>query len=103
MEGLQNRPRGWPTHHGCTGVYRAVYASCFAWWILKIRYYGLLASSHGKQRLRCFALINKPLPLALLQGLTAMEVFKIVTGKDSDAFPKCKKGRLMPYTILGPV
>ena len=69
----------------------------------KIRYYGLLASSNGKQRLRCFALINKPLPLALLQGLTARQVYKIVPGKDSDACPKCKKGRLMPHTILDPV
>lgn len=69
----------------------------------KIRYYGLLAATNGKQRLRCFALINKPLPLALLQGLTAKQVFKIVTGKDSDACPKCKKGRLMPRTILDPV
>ena len=69
----------------------------------KIRYYGLLAATNGKQRLRCFALINKPLPLALLQGLTAKQVFKIVTGKDSDACPKCKKGRLMPHTILDPV
>lgn len=69
----------------------------------KIRYYGLLASANGKQRQQCIALINKPLHVALLQGLSAKQVLKVVTGKDVDTCPKCKKGKMMPRTILEPV
>jgi len=48
----------------------------------KIRYYGLLASVNTLKRQKWIAIINKPMPVSLLQGLCAREVVKIVTGKD---------------------
>jgi hypothetical protein len=69
----------------------------------KIRYYGLLASSNRIKRQRCMALINKPLHVPLLAGLSAKQVIKVVTGKDPDTCPKCKKGKMLPHTILDPV
>jgi hypothetical protein len=69
----------------------------------KIRYYGLLAAANGAKRLQCMALIAKPLHVALLQGLSAKEVLKMLTGKDPDTCPKCKKGKMLPHTILDPV
>ena len=69
----------------------------------KIRYYGLLAAANQSKRQKCMALINKPLHVPLLAGLSAKQVIKVVTGKDPDTCPKCKKGKMLPHTILDPV
>jgi hypothetical protein len=69
----------------------------------KIRYYGLLAAANRIKRQKCMALINKPQHVALLTGLSAKQVIKVVTGKDPDTCPKCKKGKMLPHTILDPV
>ena len=69
----------------------------------KIRYYGLLAAANKSEKQQCFALIDKPLHVPLLQGLPMSSVLRIVTGKNPDQCPKCKKGKLMPHTILDPV
>ncbi len=69
----------------------------------KIRYYGLLAAANGAKRLQCMALIAKPLHVPLLQGLSVKKVLKMLTGKDPDTCPKCKKGKMLPHTILDPV
>ncbi len=69
----------------------------------KIRYYGLLASANRSKKQTCMALIGGEQPVALLQGLTARQVIKTVTGKDPDQCPKCKRGMLIPKTILDPV
>jgi len=69
----------------------------------KIRYYGLLASANRDKKEQGMRLIGKDRPVSLLQGLTVKQVLKIVTGKDPDTCPKCKRGRLMPKTILDPV
>ena len=69
----------------------------------KIRYYGLLAAANWVNRQKCISLINKPLHVPLLAGLTGKQVLKLVTGKDPDTCPKCKKGKLLPHTILDPV
>ena len=69
----------------------------------KIRYYGLLATVNRDRRQQCIALIDKPLHVPILQGLSVKEVFRIVTGTDPDTCPKCKKGKMMPRTILDPV
>lgn len=69
----------------------------------KIRYYGLLAAASWVNRQKCIALINKPLHIPLLQGLTAKQVLKVVTGMDPDTCPKCKEGKMLPHTILDPV
>lgn len=71
--------------------------------LCKIRYYGILASANGKKKKKCVALIAKPVNVPVLAGLTTIEVLKVVTGKDSTLCPKCKKGKLLPHTILDPV
>lgn len=69
----------------------------------KIRYYGLFATANQKKRQQCISLIDKQPHVPVLQGLSAKEVFSIVTGKNPDTCPKCKKGKMMPRTILDPV
>ena len=69
----------------------------------KIRYYGLLASANSTKKQQCDALIGKALHVPLLQGLAAKKVLLIITGEDPDSCPKCKKGKMMPHTILDPV
>lgn len=69
----------------------------------KIRYYGILASVNKVKRQQCQILINKPTAVPLLQGISTKVVLRIVTGTDPDQCPKCKKGKLMPHTILDPV
>ena len=69
----------------------------------KIRYYGLLAAVNKTKKQQCFSLINKPQHVPLLQGLTTKQVIRVVTGKEPDSCPKCRKGKIMPHTILEPV
>ena len=65
----------------------------------KIRYYGLLASANTQKREKCVGLIGKALHTPLLQGLTIKEVLQVVTGKDPEVCPKCKKGKLVLKTL----
>jgi hypothetical protein len=61
----------------------------------KIRYYGLLAAANSKTKKEtCFVLIGKQPPLSCFEGLTTMEIFREITGKDPSICPKCKTGRL---------
>jgi hypothetical protein len=69
----------------------------------KIRYYGLLAAANGNKKLQCAALLNQPVYVPLLQGLSAKQVLHLVTGNDPGICPKCKKGKMLPHTILDPV
>jgi hypothetical protein len=69
----------------------------------KIRYYGLLASTHTKKKELCMALINKPQPIALLQGLSGDELLFRITGIAPDLCPKCKKGKMIAPTVMDPV
>lgn len=69
----------------------------------KIRYYGILAACNGSKKQKCMALIGKPVNISLFTGLSPIEVLKIVTGKDLQVCPKCKKGKMLPHTILDPV
>jgi hypothetical protein len=66
----------------------------------KIRYYGLLAAANGNKRQQCSLLIDKPLHVPLLQGLSARQVLEIVTGNDPDICPKCKQGRMVVIKVL---
>lgn len=68
----------------------------------KIRYYGLLASANTGKKQLCIALINKPMPVSLLNGLCAREVVKIVAGKDPDFCPKCKNGYIRSLHPISP-
>jgi hypothetical protein len=69
----------------------------------KIRYYGLLAAVNGNKKLQCATLLNQPVYVPLLQGLSAKQVLHLVTGNDPGICPKCKKGKMLPHTILDPV
>jgi hypothetical protein len=66
----------------------------------KVRYYGLLAAANGNRRQQCFLLIGKPLHVPLLQGLSAIQVLELVTGKDPGTCPKCKQGRMVIIKVL---
>lgn len=69
----------------------------------KIRYYGILASVNKAKKQQCQACLGQPQYSPILQGISAKQIMKIVIGKDIDQCPKCKKGRLLPKTILDPV
>jgi len=66
----------------------------------KIRYYGLLAAANGSKKQQCMALINKPAHVALFDGLSPIHILKMTTGRDLELCPKCKKGKMITYTIL---
>jgi predicted Zn-ribbon and HTH transcriptional regulator len=66
----------------------------------KIRYFGFMSICNIKSKLAlCFDLIDKASFLPALQGLTAMEVWRNITGKDPLCCPKCKSGRLIPQLL----
>jgi hypothetical protein len=66
----------------------------------KIRYFGFMAMCNMKAKLAlCFNLIEKAAFLPVLQGLTALEVWRNITGSDPLCCTKCKKGRMVPQLI----
>lgn len=66
----------------------------------KIRYFGILAICNMKSKLdQCLQLIARARYFPVLEGLTAMEIWQIISGKDLSRCPKCNKGRM----ILQPV
>jgi hypothetical protein len=74
----------------------------------KVRYFGFLAICNIKTKLdACISLIGKVMFFPQLEGLTALEVWCTITGKDPLVCPKCKIGRMaiqaiLPGTILKP-
>jgi hypothetical protein len=67
----------------------------------KIRYFGFMAMRNMASKLEsCFQLIDKDSYLPVLQGLTALEVWRAISGKDPLYCPKCKTGKMLPYMIL---
>lgn len=59
----------------------------------KIRYFGILATVHiHTKREQSIALVRKTILLPILEGLTAYEVVRELTGKDPALCPKCKTG-----------
>jgi predicted Zn-ribbon and HTH transcriptional regulator len=66
----------------------------------KIRYYGILATANIEtKRQQAIALIGKIIMMPVLEGLTACEMYRIITGTDPSRCPKCKQGRLVQRTI----
>jgi hypothetical protein len=62
----------------------------------KIRYFGIMSAVHTQTLLeQCVALIEKIKPLPLLEGLSVMEAYREITGKDAFLCPECKIGRMM--------
>ncbi len=57
----------------------------------KVRYFGFMAMRNAKTTLaECYRLIDKPSFLPTLQGLPAIEVLEMVTGRNPLECPKCK-------------
>ena len=66
----------------------------------KIRYFGFMAMCNMKEKLTlCFDLIEKAAFLPTLQGLTALEVWRNITGGDPLCCTKCKTGRMLPQFV----
>ena len=66
----------------------------------KIRYYGLLAAANGSKKEQCMALINKPAHVALLDGLSPIQILKVLLGRELELCPKCKKGKMVTYAFI---
>lgn len=66
----------------------------------KIRYFGFMAICNMKEKLtKCFELIDRTSYLPVLEGLTALEVWRSITGTDPLFCPKCKTGTMKPASI----
>jgi len=66
----------------------------------KIRYFGILAICNIKSKLaQCLHLIGETAYFPVLEGLTAMEVWQIISGKDLFRCPKCSKGRMISQPV----
>jgi len=66
----------------------------------KIRYFGFMAICNTKSKLaKCYNLIEKTSFLPVLQGLNALDVWRIITGKDPLCCPKCKTGKMKLKTF----
>lgn len=62
---------------------------------MKIRYYGLLSNrNRGSKLKQCQRLAGYEHRKAQFKGLHAVEIIKILTGKDVTLCPCCKKGKL---------
>jgi hypothetical protein len=69
----------------------------------KIRYYGILALRNLKERLEvCRMVINRTTFFPVLEGLSALEVWRTVTGHDPLCCPKCKTGKMIIQTAIVP-
>jgi len=67
----------------------------------KIRYFGFMAMCNMKLKLQaCFDLIEKAAFLPVLEGLTALEVWRSITGNDPLRCPKCNTGKMMPQLSI---
>jgi hypothetical protein len=69
----------------------------------KIRYYGILASTNSQtKRQQVSALMETCIAIPEYEGLSAIEVYSLITGKDVSRCPKCRKGRILCRALPGP-
>lgn len=67
----------------------------------KIRYFGILAICNINSKLaQCLRLIGKTSYYPQLEGLTAIEVWQSVTGKDPFHCPNCHQGRMISMPLF---
>jgi len=63
--------------------------------------FGFMALCNMKAKLSaCFELIGKTTFLPVLEGITAREVWRELTGHDPYVCPKCKTGRLKSVMLV---
>jgi hypothetical protein len=75
---------------------------CINWLhiFILIRYFGFMAICNMKEKLaRCFDLIDEAAFLPSLEGLTALEIWRNISGADPLLCPKCKTGMMKPVPI----
>jgi hypothetical protein len=61
-----------------------------------IRYFGLLAQCNAKSKIEtCFTLIETESFLPQLEGLPAIDVMQILSGKNPVCCPECGKGKMI--------
>lgn len=61
----------------------------------KIRYFGFMAMRNKQSKLfQCFKLIGKTTFFPMLEGISALEVWRIITGNNPLCCPKCKIGKM---------
>lgn len=71
---------------------------------VKIRYYGLLANRNKKTKLElCRKLTKSQTYKSKFEGLKALKIIKIVTGKDITKCPYCLNGKLHAKLTLEPM
>lgn len=64
----------------------------------KIRYFGFMAMRNMSTKLSlCFDYIKNAAYLPVLAGLTALEVWREITGRDPICCPECKTGRMVAF------
>ena len=69
----------------------------------KIRYYGIMASANSKtKKQQIIALMETNMPIPEYEGLSAIEVYSLITGKDVSKCPKCQKGRILCRALPKP-
>lgn len=62
----------------------------------KVRYFGFMAICNIKTKLaECFLLIGKATYLPKFEGLSSLEVWRMISGTDPLVCPKCKMGRML--------
>ena len=67
----------------------------------KIRYFGILALCNLRSNMETwFTLIENKSYFSVLDGLNAMEVWGIVSGKDPLLCPKCNKGKMVAQNSI---
>ena len=67
----------------------------------KIRYFGLLAQCNSKSKLEtCFDLLESDTFLPVFEGLRAIDVLQMLSGKNLVICPKCGKGKMIPEAVL---
>jgi len=69
----------------------------------KIRYYGIMASANSKtKKQQIIALMETCCSIPEYEGLSAFEVYSLITGKDISRCPKCRKGRILCKALPKP-
>lgn len=65
----------------------------------KIRYFGMMALGHVREKIDlCLELLQEEGYFSLLDGLPAIDTFRLITGKDPLYCPVCKKGKMIAFT-----
>lgn len=70
---------------------------------VKVRYYGILAHRNKKTKLRlCRKLIRSPVYIPKFEGLSTIEVLRVLFGRDVTLCPACRQGKLIGVSGASP-